>query len=329
MLSRFPRVRLASFPTPLEKAERLGRLLGVNVWVKRDDFMELAFGGNKVRKLEFLLGDALTKGADTVITTGSLHSNHARLTAAAATKLGLDTVLVLTGEKTTQLKGNLLLDALFGADVRIFKVPKQEVNKIMQEVAHELITRGKKPYIVPGGGANAIGCLGYVSASLEIVNQLNDLGVSANYLVHATGTGATQAGLTAGFKVLNIDVKVLGISNGRRKDDIVSDVVKLANETTDLLNSRVRIEPADVTVFDDYTCGGYGVITREVTETMKLAARSEGLVLDPVYTAKAMMGLISLAEKGFMEKGSEVIFLHTGGGPIIFQYDEKVQSFGL
>ncbi|MET1127868.1 MAG: D-cysteine desulfhydrase family protein [Thermoproteota archaeon] len=319
-----PRVRLTSLPTPLERAEKLGGEAGVELFVKRDDVMELAFGGNKVRKLEFILGDALSKGADTVITKGAYHSNHARLTAAAAAKLGLDAYLVLYPPGRPEPQGNLLLDALFGA--RIAEAPSPEVaDEVMERLAADLRARGRKPYVIPGGGASPIGVYGYALALLEIVEQLRQLGKKPRYIVHATGTGATQAGLVLGRKLLGLeDVEIIGISVGRSAAEVRERVARLATESAATLGLDVKVDPEEVTVYERYTFGGYAVITREVVDTIKMVARLEGLVLDPVYTAKAMYGLLDLARRGEIERGSVVVFIHTGGTPIPFQYSAEI-----
>jgi len=329
LLGRFPRVKLVTLPTPLEYAPRLSEELGVKIYMKRDDAMELAFGGNKVRKLEFLLADALEKGADTIITTGALCSNHARLTSAAARKLGLNVVLILRNIGPKAVKGNLLLDAILGADIRVVEADKSEIPRIMEETAKELLDNGRKPYIIPGGGANAIGSLGYLNASIELLHQLNELKVKADYLVHSTGSGATQTGLTLGFKALNADIKVLGIACGGSKESITNVVKNLADDTSKLVGLQFSLNYNEITVYDEYTCGGYGVITRDVVDVVKKVAKLEGVLLDPVYTGKAMMGLFDLVEKGDVPKGSTVVFLHTGGTPLIFQYEDELKKYGF
>lgn len=322
----FPRVRLTTLPTPMERASRLGGELGIELFVKRDDVMELALGGNKVRKLEFIMGDALSQGSDVVITTGAFHSNHARLTAAAARKLGLDVYLVLTPPRRPVVNGNLLLDRLFGAGVLMAK-DRDEAKRLVEDLEKKLRKEGRRPYVIPGGGASPHGVLGYVLAALEIAQQLYEMNKRARYIVHATGSGTTQAGLVLGAKLLGLDVEVVGISVGAPADRVRERVAELANKASDLLGAKVRVEPEEVTVFDNYTYGGYAEITREVVEVMELAARSEGLVLDPVYTAKALAGLIDLVNRGYIEKGSVVVFIHTGGTPIPFQYSEEVVQY--
>ncbi len=320
-----PRFKLTTLPTPIEKAPNLSKDLGVNIFIKRDDVMELAFGGNKVRKLEFILADALRKGADTLITRGAVHSNHARLTAAAAKKAGLEAYLVLTppGSKDV-IQGNLLLDFLLGAKITYVE-RSEDADAVMEEIADKLRSSGRRPYIIPAGGASEYGVLGYALAALEIVQQTLALNVRPKYIVHTTGTGATQAGLILGLKALGVDdIKVIGISNGRKASEEQIRVLKLIDQASKAFNIEVKVSSDDIIVYDDYIFGGYGVITKEVVEVMKYVARSEGLILDPVYTAKGMYGLIDLIHRGEIKKNEDVIFIHTGGSPITFQYVDKV-----
>ena len=268
-----PRVSLTHLPTPLEHAPAMSRRLRRRILVKRDDVMSLALGGNKVRKLEFLMGDAKEKRADTIITTGAQHSNHARLTAAAAVKLGLKPVLVLRG-KPTEPKGNLLLDRLLDADIRF---TEEQPDLAMTKVAEELRLKGRTPYIIPGGGANAVGTLGYVNAAREILAQARRDGLRIDYVVHATGTGPTQAGLVIGFHVLNSKVKVLGVSNGPDSSTGKQRVRNLIDDTIRLLGVKLSIPDEEIIVNDDYTCGGYGVINRDVVDAMGTSCSYRGV----------------------------------------------------
>jgi len=321
-IHRLPRFRLISLPTPMEKAENLSRELGVNLFVKRDDVMELALGGNKVRKLEFLIGDALARKCDTVITRGAFHSNHARLTAAAARKAGLDVYLVLTPPGTFDLQGNILLNELLGAKMVLAR-DREEAIKRMEEIAEKLRREGRNPYIIPGGGASPVGVMGYALAAKEILEQLEEQGVKPDYIVLATGSGGTQAGLVLGLKLLGADdVKVVGISISPDKKEGQKRVSSLVNQAAKLLSVNIHVEPEEIVVIDEYLGGGYGAINKEVVKTIKYVARKEALILDPVYTAKAMQGLIDLARKNYFEKNSNIVFIHTGGTPILFQTDE-------
>ncbi len=292
---------------------------------KRDDAVELALGGNKVRKLEYLIGDALSKGYDAVITTGATHSNHARLTAAAAVKAGLNAYLVLTPPGSRELKGNLLLDRLLGAEV-VFT--ESDPVKEMERLAKELREKGLKPYVIPAGGASPVGVLGYVEAAAELMEQVRALGKSIDYVVLADGTCAMHAGLLLGLRALGAEeVSVVGISVGKARGAAKDVVRRLTNEAAELLGIENPVREEDIVVVDDYVFGGYGNITKEVVEAMRLAATKEAIILDPVYTGKAFAGLIDLARNGYFPRGSVVVFIHSGGSPIVFQYDEQIASF--
>lgn len=321
LLSSRKRVHLCTLPTPIERPAGLQKLApSIDLLVKRDDVMELAMGGNKVRKLEFIMADAQSRGCNLVITTGDLHSNHTRLTAAAARKLGMRAILAMKGKRPDAIGGNLLLDFLFGADVRFFNVEKEEMPSIMDDLRKEQEAHGERCYVIPRGGASAYGVLGYANAVFELRNQLGDAAERLDYIVFATSTGATQGGLVLGTKLAGLKARVIGISVGRTGNEIASDVNRLVNEAADLLGVNPLISTEDVIVNDSYTCGGYGVVTREVTDLMETVAQREGLLVDPVYTGKAMLGLLSLAKEGYFPKGSHVLFIHTGGLPIIFSH---------
>lgn len=321
----YPRFKLTSLPTPMERAARLSKELGIELLIKRDDVMELYMGGNKVRKLEFILADALSKGCDVLITRGATHSNHVRLTAAAARKAGLEAYAIITPPGSMATQGNILLDRLAGANlVPVNKT--EEADEAMAKLAEKLRSEGRRPYVIPAGGASELGVLGYALAALEILEQSLAHGVRPEYIVHATGTGATQAGLTLGLRLLGaVDVKVVGISNGRKASEVVERLVNLFNSAAKVLGVDTRASEGDFVVYDEYSFGGYGVITSEVVSIMKYVARTEGLLLDPVYTAKAMYGLVDLVQRGAIRKGSSVVFIHTGGTPIAFQYAPDVE----
>jgi D-cysteine desulfhydrase family pyridoxal phosphate-dependent enzyme len=320
-LSSQRRIHLCTLPTPIEKPMGLQTLAPtIDLLVKRDDVMELAMGGNKVRKLEFLMADARSQNCDVVVTTGDLHSNHTRLTAAAARKLGMKVVLAMKGKKPNSIQGNLLLDFLFGADVRFFDVERKDLPSIMEEIRREQEAEGYRCYVIPRGGASAHGVLGYASAVFELRKQLGDAAEKLDYIVFATGTGATQAGLLLGTKLSGMRARVVGISAGRSESEIGTDAKRLVEETAQLLGISVQLSPDEIIVNDSYTCGGYGVVTREVTDLMETVAQREGLLVDPVYTGKGMLGLLGLAKQGYFPDGSHVLFIHTGGLPIIFSH---------
>ncbi|MCD6324632.1 MAG: D-cysteine desulfhydrase family protein [Desulfurococcales archaeon] len=328
-LANLPKFKLFTSPTPLERAERLGRELGANLYIKRDDVMELALGGNKVRKLEYLVGDALSKGCDTLVTTGAYHSNHARLTAAAARKAGMKAYLLLTPPGEYRVQGNALLDALLGAEVRLYK-HREGVEEALEELGEELKKQGRKPYIIPAGGASPIGVMGYAEAAHEILMQMKELGVKPKYVVHAAGTGATQAGLILGFKMLGADdIQVVGISVGKGSKAATEKVADLVNKAAEILRVDVRVRPEDITVIDKYVGGGYGVVNKETVEAIRKAAQYEALLFDPVYTGKGIWGFMDMAERGEFGKGSDVVFIHTGGEPILFQRSEELTQYLL
>src|SRR5689334_11123304 len=314
-LARFNPVRFAHLPTPLEPLPRLTAALatspsgGPDLWIKRDDCTGLAGGGNKTRKLEYLLGDALANDADTLVTQGATQSNHVRQTAAAAARFGLACEIILedrTGSNAADYRknGNVLLDELLGAKVR--HVPGGTD-------------------VIPGGGSNIIGALGYVECALELVAQANDIGLDIDRIVTATGSAGTHAGLIAGLAVMGADIPVLGIGVRAPKDAQEANVFKLAVETADLLGHKDRVKREMVVADTDYVGAGYGLVDDAVIEAMKLAARTDGILLDPVYSGKAMKGLIALAAKGAFD-GETVVFLHTGGAQGLFGYQSVMEG---
>ncbi|MFA4950021.1 D-cysteine desulfhydrase [Brevundimonas sp.] len=328
-LARFPRVRLAHLPTPLEPLPRLSEALGVELWIKRDDCTGLAGGGNKTRKLEFLLGDAFEQGADTLVTQGAVQSNHVRQTAAAAAAHGLHCEVILeerTGSKATDYvhNGNVLMDRLFGAGIR-FVDGGSDMPAELEKTAAEVRARGGRPYIIPGGGSNPIGALGYVDCAREIVVQADELDLPIDRIVTATGSAGTHAGLVAGLAVMGAGIPVLGIGVRAPKPKQEENVLKLARQTAALLG-RPDAVTAEMVVADcDYVGEGYGLVDGAVIEALKLAARTDAMVLDPVYTGKAMKGLIALARAGRF-KDETVVFLHTGGAQGLFGYQGELEG---
>ncbi len=328
-LARFPRVRLAHLPTPLEPAPGLSQALGIDLWIKRDDCTGLAGGGNKTRKLEFLLGDAFEQDADTLVTQGAVQSNHVRQTAAAAAVMGLKCEVILeerTGSKAVDYvhNGNVLMDRLFGAVIR--SVPGgSDMPAELEKTAAEIRARGGKPYVIPGGGSNAIGALGYVDCAREIVVQADELDLAIDLIVTATGSAGTHAGLVAGLAVLGADIPVLGIGVRAPKDRQEANVLKLAKETAALLGHPDRVKDEMVVADCDYVGAGYGLIDQAVVDALVLAARTDAILLDPVYTGKAMKGLIALARAGTFE-GQRVVFLHTGGAQGLAGYQGELDA---
>jgi L-cysteate sulfo-lyase len=331
--ARFPRVHLAHLPTPLEPMERLTKHLGgPRLWIKRDDCTGLSTGGNKTRKLEFLMGDALAKGADTVITQGATQSNHARQTAAAAAKLGLTCHILLedrTGNNSPDytLNGNVLLDRLHGATIS--KRPGgADMNAEMEALAAKLRDEGKKPYVIPGGGSNPVGALGYANCALELLHQANEMGVKIDHIVQATGSAGTQAGFVAGLVALNANIPVLGISVRAPKAKQEQAVFDLAVRSAEHFGAPGVVKREHIVANSDYVGPGYGLPTDGMREAVKLAARLEGILLDPVYTGKGFDGLIDHVKKGFFKKDSNVVFLHTGGSAGLFGYSDALDLPG-
>ncbi|WMC10623.1 D-cysteine desulfhydrase [Oceanimonas pelagia] len=330
-LARYPRLHFAHLATPLEPMHQLTKLLdGPNLWIKRDDCTGLAGGGNKTRKLEFLMADALEQGADTIITQGATQSNHARQTVAIATRLGMECHILLedrTGSEDVDYNynGNVMLDQLFGGQLR--KYPGgTDMNAAMEELAGELKAAGKKPYIVPGGGSNEIGALGYVNCALELLGQANDAGLRIDHVVHATGSAGTQAGLVTGLSGSNSRIPVLGIGVRVPREQQEANVFRLAERTAEKLGIPGAVKREDVVANCDYVGEGYGIPAPSTLEAIELFARHEGILLDPVYSGKGGAGLIDLIRKGHFKKGENVVFLHTGGAQALFGYRD---AFGF
>jgi D-cysteine desulfhydrase family pyridoxal phosphate-dependent enzyme len=317
-----PRLNFAHLPTSIEPLPRLSKALGgPHLLVKRDDQTGLAFGGNKTRKLEFLLADAREQRAKTLISGGALQSNHCRQTAAAAARFGFDCVLVLTGEKPERASANLMLDRLFGAEI-VYVADRKDRDRILQETFKRSTKEGKKPYLVPYGGSNATGALGYVFAMKELMDQK----AGADWIVFATSSGGTHAGLLLGQRTFGFQGKILGISVDESEEWLKEEVSKIASATSEKLGERIEFTPADVLVNAGYCDAGYGVVTEREREAIRLLARHEGLLLDPVYTGRAAAGMIDLVRKAFFKNEETVLFLHTGGQPALFA-DQYVNEF--
>lgn len=313
-----PRLKFAHLPTPIETLPRLGKALGgPRLLVKRDDQTGLAFGGNKTRKLEFLVAEALAQGADTLLSAGALQSNHCRQTAAAAAKFGLHCTLVLVGEPPAQASANLLLDQLFGAE--IIWVEKSRRDALLKETFEKTSAGGGKPYLVPYGGSSPTGVLGYVFAMEEFIVQK----VDADWIVFASSSGGTQAGMVLGARYFGYMGRLLGISIDEPRRILQKRVAKLASETSDRMGTHIEFVESDVLVNDEYAASGYGVLTGAEIEAISLFAKYEGLLLDPVYTGRAAAGLVNLVRKGTFKKDETVLFWHTGGQPALFA--EKYQ----
>lgn len=321
-----PKVELMTLPTPMEKLSNLSRELGVDIYVKRDDVMELAMGGNKVRKLEFILADALRKGCDTLITRGSYYSNHVRLTAAAARRFGLEVFIVTYPPHPgceLDYQGNVLLNKVLGAKI-IHTNDPGEADEKMNALSEELSSKGYRPYVIPVGGSSSLGVLGYAYASLELMEQTRALGVKPSLIIHATGTGTTQAGLILGLKMLGVDnVKVIGVDVEKESEKVLRKrIIELIDNASSTLGISLNVSEEEIIIERRYSFGGYGKVSEELVKFIEWVAQREGLLLDPVYTGKAFYALLDMIKEKEIEKDASVVFIHTGGLPLIFQFKE-------
>jgi len=332
-LARFPRTRLAQLPTPLEPMPRLSAELGgPEIWIKRDDCTGLSNGGNKTRKLEFLMVEAQAQGAGMVMTQGAIQSNHARQTAAAAAKLGMACHILLedrTGSNDLNYNGNgnVLLDHLHGATSER-RGPGLDMNAEMEAVAEKFRAEGRKVYTIPGGGSNTTGALGYVNCAFELLGQANDSGLVIDQIVHATGSAGTQAGMIAGLRAINAGIPLLGIGVRAPKAKQEEMVFTLAAATAEKLGCPGVVGRSDVVANSDYVGEGYGIPTPGCLEAIAMFAQLEGILLDPVYSGKGAAGLIDLIRKGVFKKGERVVFLHTGGSAALFGYMSALVGAG-
>lgn len=331
-LAQFPRRGYVQVPTPLEALPRFSQALGgkVNIFIKRDDMLPGTAGGNKTRKLDFCMADALRQGADTIITCGAVQSNHCRLTLAWAVKEGLDCHLILEervkGSYKPEASGNNFLFQLLGVkSISVVPVGSDMMGE-MQKLADTLRAEGKKPYVIPGGASNKIGALGYVSCAEEVLRQLFETGLRIDHMVVPSGSAGTHAGIIAGMIGNNAGIPVTGIGVNRKKEVQQAAVLKLAQETLDYIGTGVTMPTETVVAFDDYVGPGYSLPTDGMVEAVRLLARTESILLDPVYSGKAMAGLIDLVRKDYFPEGSNVLFLHTGGSPALFAYLDTFRS---
>jgi D-cysteine desulfhydrase len=313
-MKQISRLHFAHLPTPIEELPRLSSALGgPRILVKRDDQTGLAFGGNKTRKLEFLVAEAQDQGARMMISAGALQSNHCRQTAAAAAKFGFECTLVLTGQLTGDASANLLLDKLFGAKI-VNVTDRADRDRVLKETFDKAVGDGKKPYLVPYGGSSTTGAMGYTFAVEEFMKQ----GVHADWFVFGTSSGGTHAGLVLGQRLFGYQGRVLGISIDESEEWLKAHVSALASDASERLGKRIDFTPEDVLANEQYCKAGYGVLTDAEREAVRLFAGTEGLLLDPVYTGRAAAGLIDLIRKGFFRKDETVLFWHTGGQPALF-----------
>ncbi len=326
----FPRVLLAHLPTPLEHMPRLSKHLGgPDIYVKRDDCTGLATGGNKTRKLEFSMGEALQQGADTIITVGAVQSNHVRQTAAAACKLGMKCEVLLEHRvadpsDTYANSGNVFLDRIFGANLREY-AGGSDFDAAIAEVEEEIRVAGGTPYIIPGGASNPVGALGYVNCGIELLQQLRDQNLSIDHVVTATGSAGTHAGLAVGLRGSGSDIPILGIGVNAPKNVQEERVYKLACETADLVGAPGCVAREDIIADCNYIGPGYGEPTESMNEAVLMLARYEGLLFDPVYSGKALAGMIDYVRLGRFTAGQKIVFLHTGGSAALFAYADSLQ----
>ena len=325
------RLHFAHLPTPIEELPRLTEFLGgPHLLIKRDDQTGLAFGGNKTRKLEFLVAEAQAQGSKMLISAGAIQSNHCRQTAGAAARFGFECTLVLTGDMPDQPSANLLLDKMFGAEI-VHVTDRADRDRVLQETFEKAMQAGKKPYLVPYGGSSPVGALGYAFAVEELMKQKPCKGSAPStsaqgrpsqecpdWIVFGTSSGGTHAGLTLGKRLFGYEGKVLGISIDESEAWLQSQVSTLASNASELLGERIEFTPDDVMATEAYCQAGYGVLTDAEREAIKLFARYEGLLLDPVYTGRAAAGMIDLIRQGFFSKEETVLFWHTGGQPALF-----------
>ena len=325
-VAQIPQVDLGYFPTPLHECPRLSETLGgPRIFMKREDCSGLAFGGNKVRQLTFTIGDAVAQGADTIVHGAASQSNHCRQAAAACGKLGLNCYLRLARDHKSILQGNLLLDNLAGVDVEIVDVPfGPELDVVKYELAEKLKTQGMKPYVVASPRSTALAAVAFTWCIAEIAQQQQQLDINADW-IYTCSVGGTQAGLVLGTKTLGLKMKPFGIApivwEGK-----LERMRTAANSAAELLELDTRITDADIQNTDDYIGQAYGYLTPECIDALKLVAKTEGIFLDPVYTAKAMAGLIDHIQQGKFGRDDTVIFLHTGGTPALFAYQEELTA---
>ncbi len=310
-----PRIALAALPTPVEFLPRLSKHLGPRIFIKRDDLTGLAGGGNKTRKLEYLAADAQRRGADTLVTVGAAQSNHCRQTAAAAARLGMKSVLVLRGEPCDQRTGNLLLDHLLGAELRWSG--SQEREAVMDEVCRELALRGGRPYPIPLGGSTPLGAAAFAQAVVELSSQSVP---RFDRILFASSSGGTHAGLAVGARITGFTGQVLGISIDEPLAVLTQMVAEIATGTAALMGLPQKFEPADIDANADYLGAGYGVVGELERDAIRLFARTEGILLDPVYTGRAAGGMLDLVRRGSIRSDENVLFWHTGGTPALWAY---------
>lgn len=318
-IASFPRVSLGILPTPMYRLPNISRTLGKNIYIKRDDMTGVALGGNKVRKLEFLIADAMERGCDYMLTTGGAQSNHAMLTAACCSRLGMGCILVLQKRGVWQKLGNQILNSLIGVDVRFVDTGDySDIYAEMDNICRQLRAEGHNPCCVPVGGSVPLGSVGYVNAAREAIEQGREMGVIFDDIVCCTGSGGTHAGMDLGARIYSPTTRVTGIDVSN--DDFQPIVAGLVNGAAELLEAGITVGPQDINI---YRCfgAGYAIPSEAGVAAMKLMARQEGIILDPVYTGKTFAGLLQLAEQGYFEGRDNILFLHSGGAGGLFAID--------
>ena len=335
-LDKLPRASLALLPTPIQPLKNFGASLGgPELWMKRDDLSGLEGGGNKTRKLEFLVGDALAQGADMLVTVGAIQSNHTRQTAAAAAKVGLKCALLhcawtKDASSTYRQVGNLLISHLMGAELYVDETerPIDDQGPLQEFMAH-LRQLGHNPYLIPGGASeHHLGCMGYIACAAELVVQMAGCGLAFDFLVHCTGSSSTQAGLLAGFAALGFKIRIIGIADDDEIEVKKSRVLQLANDALSELGLAVRVAQQDIEVLVSNS-KPYGIADTQIIDGIRLLARTEGLIADPVYEGRAVRGLLNLANEGRFEKDAKILLMHLGGSPAIHAYAEQFGSIQL
>jgi D-cysteine desulfhydrase family pyridoxal phosphate-dependent enzyme len=343
MLDAFPKVSLAHLPTPLNRLSRLSRKLGgINAYIKREDLTGLAFGGNKARKLDFIMADVLAQKANSFITWAGIQSNWCRQAIAAARMVGVKPIVILFKRPMlpSVCDGNLLLDVILGAEIRTIELEKgksfmelRQVEGIVESLAEEERKLGNRPYIAPIGGSllegsmlKPWGAISYVQALVELLDQADEEDVTIDYVVHATGSGSTQAGLIVGAHLVAPELRVVGISVSEDCETMRRYLRSIASRTLDEFVPQTSVDENELIVFDEYIKGGYGILDQGTTRAIQLVAETEGILLDPVYTGKAMAGLLDLVNRGYFKPHSNIVFLHTGGTPALFPYRETIVS---
>lgn len=325
LANHLPRVPLGFFPTPLEELTRLSKALGgPRIWMKRDDQTGLATGGNKTRKLEFSLGEALQQNAETLVTLGAVQSNHCRQTAAAAVRYGLRCVLVLRGYAPQQVTGNLLLDHLLGAQV-IFAGDRTR-EEVGDEVMEQLKAEAAAPYFIPVGASNAVGAMGFVAGMEELDSQFKQLNLKVDRVVFGSSSGGTQAGLCLGAKLLGFKGEITAIAIDSTRAELSAEVAQIARGAIQRLGVELDFSPDEVVAYDGYLGAGYSIMGEPEQEAIELLARYEGILLDPVYTGRAMAGLIDLIRKGEFGKDETILFWHTGGSAALYAYSQQLMQ---